>query len=155
MRFTSILVAITVILYSHLAFAETVEDLKKNLVIDQTKLVVMENMTLSDDESAKFWPVFRDFQEQLYDLDTKNFQLISFYLKKHKDKSLTDEEATKLIDVYFTLLENRRQLVKDFVFILDLEKILPVKKIFRYLQIQQNIDGTQQYEISKKIPLLE
>jgi hypothetical protein len=68
---------------------------------------------------------------------------------------LTDEQAKNMIDAYFTLLENRRRLLKDFAFALDVEKVLPVKKIFRYLQIQQNIDAVEQYEISKKIPLLE
>lgn len=155
MRFTPILVAITLILCSRLAFAENVGELKKNLILDQTKLVVMENLTLSDEESAKFWPVFRDFQENLYKLDTQYFQLVSFYLKKYKDKSLSYEEATKMIDAYFTLLENRRRLVRDFAFVLELEKILPVKKIFRYLQIQQGIDALEQYEISQKVPLLE
>jgi hypothetical protein len=111
MRFTSILVAITVILFSRFAFAENVDDLKRNLAIDQRKLVVMENMTLSDEEAGKFWPVFRDFQENLYNLDTQNFRLISFYLKKYKDKSLTDEEATRMIEAYFTTYENRRRLV--------------------------------------------
>jgi hypothetical protein len=81
--------------------------------------------------------------------------LISFYLKKYKDKSLTDEEATRMIEAYFTTYENRRRLVKDFAFVLELEKILPVKKIFRYLQIQQNIDAVEQYEISQKVPLLD
>jgi hypothetical protein len=155
MRFTPILVAITVMLFSRFAFAENVNDLKKNLVLDQRKLVVMENLTLSDEESEKFWPVFREYQENLYKLDMQNFDLLSFYLKKYKEQSLTDEQATKMIDAYFTLLENRRRLDRDFAFVLDMEKILPVKKIFRYLQIQQNIDAAQQYEISQKVPLLE
>jgi hypothetical protein len=155
MRFTPILVAITVMLFSRFAFAENVNDLKKNLVLDQRKLVVMENLTLSDEESEKFWPVFREYQENLYKLDMQNFELLSFYLKKYKELSLTDEQATKMIDAYFTLLENRRRLDRDFAFVLDMEKILPVKKIFRYLQIQQNIDAAQQYEISQKVPLLE
>jgi hypothetical protein len=155
MRFTPILVAITVMLFSRFAFAENVNDLKKNLVLDQRKLVVMENLTLSDEESEKFWPVFREYQENLYKLDMQNFELLSFYLKKYKELSLTDEQATKMIDAYFTLLENRRRLDRDFAFVLDMEKILPVKKVFRYLQIQQNIDAAQQYEISQKVPLLE
>jgi hypothetical protein len=155
MRFTSALVAISLILFSSFAFAGSVNDLKKNIVLDQGKLGVMENLMLSDEESEKFWPIFRQFQENLYNLDKKHFELISSYLQQNKDKSLTDEQAKNMIDAYFTLLENRRRLLKDFAFALDVEKVLPVKKIFRYLQIQQNIDAVEQYEISKKIPLLE
>ena len=155
MKFASTLVALALVFFSSLAFAENVNDLKKNIVLDQRKLAVMENLPLSDEEGEKFWPVFRDLQENLYDLDNKHFGLISFYLNKYKDKSLTDEQATKMIEAHFTLVESRRKLLKDFVFSLDMGKVLPVKKVFRYLQIQQNIDAAEQYEISQKVPLLE
>jgi hypothetical protein len=146
--------AISLILFSRFAFAESVDDLKKNLLIDQKKLVVMENMTLSEEEAAKFWPIFGEFQMKLYDLDSQHFKLLSFYLMKYKDNSLTDEESTKMIDAYFAVVENRRNLIRDFAFAIELEMI-PVKKIFRCLQIQQNIDAVEQYEISQKVPLLE
>ena len=155
MKFAATLVAITLVFFSSLAFAESAEDLKRNIVLDQRKLVVMENLPLSDQESEKFWPVFRDFQGNLYNLESKNVELISFYLNKYKDNSLTDEQAATMIEAYFALADNRQRLIKDFAFALDLEKVLPVKKIFRYLQIQQKIDAIEQYEISKKMPLLE
>lgn len=155
MRFPLMLVTITLIFSSCLAFAESPEDLKKNIVLDQRKLVVMENLPLSDEESEKFWPAFRDYQENLYNIERKNVELIYYYLDKYKENSLTDEEASSIVKAYFTLVDNRQKLIKDFSFVLELEKILPVKKIFRYLQIQQNIDALEQYEITKKIPLLE
>lgn len=155
MRFTATLVAITLVFISSLACAESAEDLKKNIVLDQRKLVVMENLPLSDEESERFWPVFRDFQDNLYDLDSKKFELISFYLRKYKDNSLTEEQASTIIDAYFASVYSRHKLLNDFAFMLKLEQVMPIKKIFRYLQIQQNIDSIEQYEISKKVPLLE
>ena len=153
MKFAATLVGITLILFSSLAFAENVTDLKKNIILDQGKLAVMENLALSEEESAKFWPLFRDFQEVSYDLEGKQLDMILFYMKNHK--SLTDEQASNLINAYFSVVERRRKLLSDFAFSLELEKVLPVKKIFRFLQIQQNIEAIQQYEISKKVPLLE
>lgn len=153
MKFASTLVGITLILFSSLAFAENVTELKKNIILDQGKLAVMENLTLSEEESAKFWPLFRDFQEALYDLDERQINMILFYIKNHK--SLTDEQASNLINAYFTTVEKRQKLLSDFVFSLELEKVIPVKKIFRFLQIQKNIEAVEQYEISKKVPLLE
>jgi hypothetical protein len=155
MRFTATLVAITLVFFSSFGYADNAEDLKRNISLDQRKLVVMENLPLSDKESEKFWPVFRSFQDKLYELESKNVELISFYLTKLKDNSLTDEQAATMIDAYFTLADNRQSLIKEFAFVLDLEKVLPVKKIFRYLQIQQKIDAIEQYELTKKIPLLE
>ena len=153
MRFTSTLVAIALIFFSTIAFAESVEDLKKNIVFDQKKLVVLENLTLSDEESAKFWPLFRDFQEGSYDLEEKQIDMILFYMKNHK--SLTDEQASALINLYFLTADNRRKLLRDFAFALEFEKVLPAKKIFRFLQVQQNIEAIEQNEISKKVPVLE
>jgi hypothetical protein len=153
MRFTSIPVAIALIFFSSIAFAGSVDDLKKNIVLDQKKLAVLENLTLSDEESAKFWPLFRDFQEASYDLEEKQIDMILFYIKNHK--SLTDEQASNLINLYFLTADNRRKLLRDFAFVLEFEKVLPAKKIFRFLQVQQNIEAIEQNEISKKVPLLE
>ena len=153
MRITSILVAIALIFFSSIAFAESVDDLKKNIVLDQKKLAVLENLTLSDEEAAKFWPLFRDFQEASYDLEEKQIDMILFYIKNHK--SLTDEQASNLINAYFLMDDNHRKLLRDFAFVLEFEKVLPAKKIFRFLQIQQNIEAIEQNEISKKVPLLE
>ena len=153
MRLTSIMVAMALIFSSSIAFAEDIDALKKNIVFDQKRLVVLENLTLSDEESAKFWPLFRDFQEASYDVEQKQLDMIIYYMKNHK--SLTDEQASKLINAYFMMDDNHRKLLKDFAFVLEMEKGFPVKKIFRFLQIQQNIEALEQYEISKKVPLLE
>ena len=153
MRFTSIMAALALVFFSSIAFAESVDDLKKNIVLDQKKLAVLENLTLSDEESAKFWPLFRDFQEASYDLEEKQIDMILFYMKNHK--SLTDEQASNLINLYFLTSDNRRKLLRDLAFVLEFNKVLPAKKIFRFLQVQQNIEAIEQNEISKKVPLLE
>ncbi|MDZ4183564.1 MAG: hypothetical protein U1D97_01130, partial [Desulfuromonadales bacterium] len=48
MRITSILVAIALSFFSTFAFAESIDALKKNIVHDQKKLVILENLTLTD-----------------------------------------------------------------------------------------------------------
>lgn len=153
MRFTSILVAIALSFFSTIAFAESIDALKKNIVHDQKKLVILENLTLTDEESAKFWPLFRDFQEASYDLEEKQLDMILFYMKNHK--SLTEEQASNLINLHFQTSDNRRKLLRDLAFSLEFNKVLPAKKIFRFLQVQQNIEAIEQNEISKKVPLLE
>ena len=153
MRFTSILVTIALSFFSTMAFAESIDDLKKNIVHDQKKLIILENLTLTEEESAKFWPLFRDFQEASYDLEEKQIEMILFYMKNHK--SLTEEQASNLINLYFSTSDNRRKLLRDLAFSLEFNKVLPAKKIFRFLQVQQNIEAIEQNEISKKVPLLE
>ena len=56
MRFISTLVAIVLILYPSHVFAD-VNDLKKNIVLEQRKLAVMENPALLHEESKKVWPL--------------------------------------------------------------------------------------------------
>ncbi len=40
-------------------------------------------------------------------------------------------------------------------FTLDLEKVLPGKKVFRYLQVENKLEAIGRYELAKEIPLAQ
>ncbi len=133
------------------AFADEVTDLKKKIILDQKKLSIMENMTFSNDEAESFWPLYSEYQEKFFKLDLMRSALHSSYVANYT--SLTDQQAAEIIDGLSDIVDNRQTTIKRFT--LDLEEILPVKKVFRYLQVENNIAAIEQYELVKKIPLLE
>ena len=58
-----------------------------------------------------------------------------------------------MIDELSDIVDNRQTVMKQFS--LDLEEVLPVKKVFRYLQVENNIAAMEQYGLARKIPLPE
>ncbi|MDY0212483.1 MAG: hypothetical protein RBR06_05720, partial [Desulfuromonadaceae bacterium] len=148
---TILLVAIFLIV-PFLAIAEDAADLRRNIILDQKRLVVVENMFFTAEEAEKFWPVYKEYQEKLFEINMQRSGLLSYYKKNYK--TLDNQQAEEIIDSMVVILDAHHSLLKDFIFILETGSILPAKKIFRYLQVEQYIFASEQHEAMKDLPLL-
>jgi hypothetical protein len=151
MRAITILLTILVTLLPIAAFAADADDLKKQIMLDQKKLNVMENLPLSDEEADNFWPIYSEYQEQLFELDVMRSRVLTYYVTNYE--SLTDQQTINIMDNLFDLADNRQVVMKKFT--LELEGALPIRKVFRYLQVENNIAAIEQYSLVQKIPLLQ
>ena len=138
-------------LFPVLAKAKDPDKLKKQVILDQKKLVVMKNMEFTDEERDFFWPVFDKFQKKLFQVDDRAAKLVMAYAATFK--TLTDDQAAIIVGEYFDIQKSRLELMDTYA--LKLSKGLPAKKVFRYLQIENKIDAGARYEIAKEIPLAE
>jgi hypothetical protein len=124
-------------------------DLKKKIMFDQKKLIVMENMKFTDDEAKFFWPVFGDLQKELFEIDQRAAKLIVAYAASYQ--TLTDDQAAKIVDEYFAIHNKRLAILGTYM--KKLTKGLPAKKVFRYLQVENKLAAIARYELAKGIPL--
>ena len=132
-----------------LALSNEAGELRKNIIFDQKKLVVLENMELTDEENTAFWPVYQKFQEELFPLAQRTAELILAYASVFQ--SLTDDQAAIIVEEYLTIHDSRQKVVRKYF--KQFKKILPAKKVFRYLQIENKIDAIGRYELAQEIPL--
>lgn len=129
--------------------SEKVEVLKKKIIFDKKKLNVMENIQLSSKEEKLFWPIYREYQMQLVDLDVMRTKLFSFYVTNRS--SLTNQQISKVMDEMFAISDSRQDVLKRFS--LALEDVLPAKRVFNYLLIEKNQAAIEQYNLLQQIPL--
>ena len=66
-------------------------------------------------------------------------------------QSLTDDQAAIIVEEYLTIHDSRQKVVRKYF--KQFKKILPAKKVFRYLQIENKIDAIGRYELAQEIPL--
>jgi hypothetical protein len=132
-----------------LALSNEAGELRKQIIFAQKKLVVIENMELTDEENTAFWPVYQKFQEELFPLAQRTAELILAYASVFQ--SLTDDQAAKIVDEYLTIQDSRQKVVRKYF--KQFKKILPAKKVFRYLQIENKITAAVRYELAQEIPL--
>jgi hypothetical protein len=149
MRLKSILLTILLLAVPFVAFADEALDLKKKIIFDQKKLVVMENMDFTDDETKAFWPVYEKYQEELFQVSQRGATLILAYASVYQ--TLTDDQATKIIDEYYNIQDERLAIMKKMM--VDVGKVLPGKKAFRYMQVESKLSAIARYELAKEIPL--
>ena len=149
MRIKTILLTLMLLVAPVLALADEALDLKKKIMFDQKRLVVMENMEFTEEEAAAFWPVYDKHQEELFQVNQRGAKLILAYASVFQ--TLTDEQAVKLVDEYYDIQDDRLTVMKKMA--ADVGKVLPGKKAFRYLQVESKLSAIGRYELAKEIPL--
>ena len=117
------------------------------------KLLVAANMTLTESEAKAFWPVYDAYQKGLMAINKRIAVLIDSYAAVYQANNFTDEKAKKLTAEYVDIQKAEADLQASFV--PKLSKVLPPKKVIRYLQIENKIRAVINYELAAEIPLVD
>jgi hypothetical protein len=115
------------------------------------KLFVAENMQLTEAEAKAFWPVYKQYQDELFLLRTRAVKLIKDYADAYE--TMTDNTAKKLLDEYMTIEALGPKLRKAYL--PKFRKALPEVKVVRYYQIENKIQAALFYELAANIPLVK
>jgi hypothetical protein len=134
-----------------LAWADETAELKKKIMFDQKKLIVLQNMEFTADEGKFFWPVYEDLQKELFDVNQRAAKLILAYASVYQ--TMTDGQAAKIVAEYFDIQKGRIDTLNRYA--IELAKGLPAKKVFRYMQVENKLDALARYELAKSIPLAQ
>ncbi len=113
------------------------------------KLLVAENMQLTEAEAKAFWPVYDQYQDELFLLRVRTAKLIKDFSETYE--KMSNDTAKKLLDEYMTIetlgLKLRQTYLPKF------RKVLPEIKVSRYYQIENKIQAALYYELAANIPL--
>jgi hypothetical protein len=115
------------------------------------KLLVAENMRLTEAEAMAFWPVYDQYQDELFLLRARTVKLIKDYADAYENMS--NDTAKKLVDELMNIetlgLKLRQTYLPEF------RKVLPEVKVARYYQIENKIHAGLMYELAENIPLVK
>jgi len=115
------------------------------------KLFVAENMQLTEAEAKAFWPVYDQYQDELFLLRTRTAKLIKDFSDAYE--KMANETAKKLMDEYMTIETLGPKLRQTYL--PKFRKVLPEIKVVRYYQIENKINAVLIYELAKNIPLVK
>jgi polyhydroxyalkanoate synthesis regulator phasin len=132
--------------------ADNMQILRDKIKADK-KLLVSENLNLTESEAKGFWPVYEEYQKDLAAINRRIVNLIKSYAEDYNANTLTDEKAKKLTDELVAIGKAEADLQAASV--PKLSKVLPPKKVARYLQIENKIRAVVKYELAKAVPLVE
>ena len=113
--------------------------------------VITEVMGFTEEESAAFWPVYREYEFDLSKLLDERVALIKDYAA-HFDK-MTDEKADELIKTNFKILDKRLSLQKKYF--KRFKKVIPVTKAAKFMQLERQINMLIDLQIASELPLIE
>ena len=128
--------------------ADDMQILREKLRADK-KLVVAENMQLTEAEAKAFWPVYEQYQDELFLLRTRTLKLIKDFADAYE--KMDNATAKKLMDE-FTTIDSLGPKLRQ-AYLPKFRKVLPEVKVARYYQIENKIQAALMYELSRNIPL--
>jgi hypothetical protein len=117
----------------------------------QKKQLIAANLTLTDAESTKFWPVYDQFSAEMTTLGDQKLALIKEYAKGFG--SLTDAQAQSLLNRSLALDDAATQLRIKYVPIIN--KVLPGTKTATFFQMERRISTLIDLQVASQIPLVQ
>ena len=115
------------------------------------KLIISENMNLTEEEAKNFWPVYDDYQKALSTLYDRTGKAIKDFAENYN--SLSDEEAKTILEESIAIQEDKLKLQRSLL--PNFNKVLPAKKVTRYYQIENKLNAILRYELARGIPLVK
>ena len=117
--------------------------------INKSKVQIITGvMQLDSDDSAKFWPIYKDFQDEMGKVGDQIVDLVTSYVKNYNNMTndLADQMATKLLDIEQQRNEIKRKYYAKFKTALD-----PVVAA-EFLQVENQIEKLLDLQIASQLP---
>jgi hypothetical protein len=133
--------------------ATTNMDILRQKIKADKKLVVAQNLNLTDAEGKSFWPLYDAYQKDLDAINQRLTATVLAYAKAYNAGPVTNETAKKLLDEALAIDEAEAKLKSSTV--PKILATLPATKAARYIQIESKIRAAIRYELAAGIPLVE
>jgi hypothetical protein len=117
----------------------------------EKKALVADAMELTDDESEIFWPLYNEYNDKQYVINSKVYNLIVDYAENFD--TLSDEKALELWNESMKQADELSKLKKSYF--KKFQKILPGKKVVRYFQVENKVWALINAQLALEIPLME
>ncbi|WP_020531349.1 hypothetical protein [Flexithrix dorotheae] len=130
--------------------AEEEIELLKYLLNQERKIVLAENMYLSEAEEQVFWPIYEQYASEREGLSQKRFDLLKNYAEKFD--TMTDEDANNIMKEIFTLQGVDLKLRKKYY--KQMNKQLPAKVAARFLQIDDYLNSVVKLSVIDELPMI-
>ncbi|BCA53104.1 hypothetical protein W02_02440 [Nitrospira sp. KM1] len=127
------------------------EILKQKMKADK-KLLIANNMDLSEAEAKQFWPIYESYQKDLEQVNQKLGKTIMEYAEAFNKGSIPNDTSKKLLDEALSVEEQEVKLKRSYAE--KMEKVLPATKVARYIQMETKIRSVIKVEMAQQIPLV-
>jgi hypothetical protein len=117
----------------------------------QKVAVISELLELTDEEGAKFWPIYYDYEKQLTSLNDDRLKVIVEYADKYA--TITDAQADQLARRAIELEARRDSLLGTYYD--RLTKAISAKTAVHALQVEHQILLLLDLQVAASLPIVE
>ena len=114
--------------------------------------LIQEEIPMSKQESAAFWPVYDEYERAVTAIMDRYSALITQYVDRFDSGNLSNEYADELLSEYFAirqeLLDARRAHIPKF------KAVLPSLKVAQLYQLENKVNAEIDIQLALAIPLI-
>ena len=115
--------------------------------------IIREELRLSAEQQAGFWPIYRAYVARLAPLRDRKAQIVRKFVEAYDAGEFDDEFAEWLIEENFAIKEAWLGVQKEFQ--AGFRSVLPVQEVARFYQLENKMDAEVDAQLALAIPLLE
>lgn len=115
------------------------------------KQIIAQNMTLTDAQAEKFWPVYDAYTQETIKLNDARFALIKQYADSYN--TMTDAQANDLMKKQVALDQSFVQLRQSWI--PKFEKVLSAKQTALFFQLDRRVGLLVDLQLASAIPLMK
>lgn len=116
----------------------------------EKKQLIAANVSLTETEATKFWPVYDQYVAEMTKHNDEFFAVIKDYAANQK--TMTDAQASSMIKRWVEIQIGRDQTRQKYIPLF--EKVVPGRKVALFFQIDRRLYALLDIQVSSEIPLL-
>jgi Spy/CpxP family protein refolding chaperone len=154
MRFGPLAIALAVTAFSPLVHAQDTglasdEQVLINQVNTDKKALYAANLGLTEEESAKFWPIYDEYEAKVKPLQDRLAANVNNFAEKYD--TLTDADAAAILKEKMAIEKEREALKQKYT--KKVAEALPPRKALRYAQLETRIQILIAHDVYNLLPL--
>lgn len=114
--------------------------------------VYNQTMQLSNEEAQIFWPIYRDYEEELFAHGDERIAMIKTLVQALKTQTLDDSSAKKLSEEYFKLMRSRLDLIEKYH--ARIAKDLSPVRAAQFIQVEHRTNLMIDILVASTLPLI-
>ena len=123
--------------------------LRRDIRADKKKLIAA-NLSLTEDEATKFWPVYDQYVVEMTRYNDDFYGLIKDYVANQK--TLTDAQATTFLKRWSEAQVHQAQTRQKYIPLI--EKVIPSKKAALFFQVDRRLYALLDMQVASELPLI-
>jgi 1-aminocyclopropane-1-carboxylate deaminase/D-cysteine desulfhydrase-like pyridoxal-dependent ACC family enzyme len=125
-------------------------ELMRRDIKSSKKQIIAANLTLTDVEATKFWPVYDQYVVEMGKTYDDFYSVIKDYAANQR--TITDAQASSMIKRWAEIQVHQAQVRQKYIPLV--EKVIPGKKAALFFQIDRRLYAVIDLQVSSQIPLL-
>jgi hypothetical protein len=149
-----LVLALVIVFMGSMALAQSSDDyieIMRSVLQTEKKAAIADVMVFTEAEAELFWPLYNEFNEKMYVIQSKRVQIIKDFSDNYLN--LTDEKADELWTN--TMLYKQEVLKLNKQYYKKFKKILPAGKAAKYFQAENKIAALIDAALASEIPMIE